>query len=233
MKVLITGYGKMGKKIHDLCKTEKIKVVDIIDHHNYENISKYSDKDVDIAFEFTTPTSFFKNVTTLISQNIKVVSGTTGWVETKEELKSLLDKHDGTILWSSNFSIFMNIFFKFSNDLAKLVNALNLSPKISIEEHHHKQKIDVPSGTALSIIESINKGVEEDLLTKDNIISYRDENSVGKHSLSLDFGNETISINHLAREREIFAAGAIEAGKWLMDKKGFFSYSDFLSDITK
>ena len=230
MKIALLGYGKMGKEIEKLSKKRGHEIVAIID----KNFSKGEISNADVSINFSTPKAAKENILNSLKLNIPVVSGTTGWLEDINTITNFCKKNNGAFLYSSNFSIGVNIFFKMSDILSKLMNEYN-DYKASIEETHHTKKIDSPSGTAITLAKKIidNSNYEswtlkenkhDELPIKVNRIGDVKGNHIIKYNSSID----TIKIEHDAKSREGFALGSIIASEWIIGKTGVFSFNDVL-----
>ena len=218
MKIAILGNGKMGKIISSIAKNRGHEIV--VTTSSKESIKYVDLKGVDVAIEFSTPESAFKNIVHAIQKGVPVVSGTTGWLNNMSKVKDLCLKKNGAFLYSSNFSIGMNIFFEANNLLTKLTK--NKKYTIDINEVHHTEKLDTPSGTALKIKQNISKliGVNAEITSK------RIDGEFGTHIVHFDSDEDQIEIIHKAKNRDGFAKGAIYASEWIVGKKGVFSLSD-------
>ncbi|MFT5619661.1 MAG: 4-hydroxy-tetrahydrodipicolinate reductase, partial [Arenicella sp.] len=158
MKILLVGYGKMGKAIEQIATEKGHEVVGKIDKDNVSIISNFNAENADVAIEFTQPKSVFANLETCLKNGIPVVSGTTGWYERKPEMEKICEENTGKLFTSSNFSVGVNVFFKINEFLAQLMN--NYSDySVEMEEIHHTQKLDAPSGTAITLAEGILKNI--------------------------------------------------------------------------
>jgi len=230
MKIALLGYGKMGKEIEKLSKKRGHEIVAIID----KNFSKGEISNADVSINFSTPKAAKENILNSLKLNIPVVSGTTGWLEDLNIITNFCKKNNGAFLYSSNFSIGVNIFFKMSDILSKLMNEYN-DYKASIEETHHTKKIDSPSGTAITLAEKIinnsnykswtlKENKQDELPIKVNRIGDVKGNHIVKYNSSID----TIKIEHDAKSREGFALGSIIASEWIIGKTGVFSFNDVL-----
>ena len=230
MKIALLGYGKMGKEIEKLSKKRGHEIVAIID----KNFSKGEISNADVSINFSTPKAAKENILNSLKLNIPVVSGTTGWLEDINTITNFCKKNNGAFLYSSNFSIGVNIFFKMSDILSKLMNEYN-NYEASIEETHHTKKIDSPSGTAITLAEKIidNSNYESwtlkenkhnELPIKVNRLGDVKGNHIVKYNSSID----TIKIEHDAKSREGFALGSIIASEWIIGKTGVFSFNDVL-----
>ncbi len=237
MRIAIVGYGKMGKAIEQLAKDAKHQISYIIDADNADEIRLISTENTDVAIEFSQPESAFANITTLINQGIKVVSGTTGWLDKYDEVVSLCEEKDGTFLYASNFSLGVNLFFKLNEWLANEMNNLE-GFNLSMEEIHHLQKKDAPSGTAITTAEKIigrhhgyTSWVNEPTAAKGviPIISLREDKVPGTHSVTYHSPLETIEVKHTAHDRKVFAQGVVKVAEWVAGQQGVLKISDFLN----
>mgnify|MGYP001423846028 FL=1 len=232
MKIAILGYGKMGKEIEKIALEEKHHIVSITDKKKL-----FGDiKDADVAINFSTPDSALENIFSALNQSIPVVSGTTGWLKDFEKVVKFTQKQNTAFLYSSNFSFGVNLFFKLNLELSKLMKK-NTDYNISIKETHHNQKIDTPSGTAISLAEDIIKNSKYndwglDQRSEKNIISIeseRKEKVHGVHEVNYNSILDNISIKHESFSRKSFAKGALVAALWIKEKKGVFGMSDVLN----
>ena len=230
MKIALLGYGKMGRTIEKLALDKGHSIVFKSTH----NSSEGDFEDAEVAIEFSSPEAAVPNISKALEAGIPIVSGTTGWQEKYSEMVNLCEKRNGSFISASNFSIGVNLFFSI-NEYAAKVMAPWKEYEVSIEEIHHLQKKDAPSGTAISIAEGILKHSdkknwkldtsEENIL---NITAKREEDVKGTHIVSYDSAIDTISFKHEAHSREGFALGAILAAEFLKDKKGIFTMKDVL-----
>jgi len=221
MKIAILGNGKMGKRIGELAKRNRDKIV-AASSSNRPAIS--IDLSVaDVAIDFSTPSSAFENISHAISSGIPVVSGTTGWLEKMKDIERLCIERNGAFLYASNFSLGMNIFFEINKKLAELMK--NHKYESKIHETHHTEKLDSPSGTAIALAEQM----ENILNTKSQITNDRINNVTGTHQITYSSSVDEIEIKHIAKNRDGFAIGAIIAAEWIIGKKGIFSMKDVLA----
>jgi len=221
MKIAILGNGKMGKRIGELAKKNGYKII-AVSSSNRPAIS--IDLSVaDVAIDFSTPSSAFENISHAIRSGIPVVSGTTGWLEKIQDIEKLCIEKNGAFLYASNFSLGMNIFFEINKKLAKLMK--NHKYKSKIHEIHHTEKLDSPSGTAITLAEQM----ENILNIKSQITTDRINNITGTHQITYDSSVDKIEIKHIAKNRDGFAMGALIAAKWIIGKKGIFSIKDILT----
>lgn len=236
MKIAIIGYGKMGKTIEALSDREDGEVVLKIGIENLTDFTKVNLEEADVAIEFSRPEAAFENIKKCIEAGLPVVSGTTGWLDKKSEIEAICKANDGAFLYASNFSVGVNIFFAVNQYLAKLMNG-HAQYDIEMEEVHHTQKLDAPSGTGITlanqIIENISrkeKWVNEAAFAENEIslISKRIDKVPGTHSIFYESPIDSIEIKHTAHSREGFAMGALMAAQWIIGKKGVFSMKDVL-----
>lgn len=241
MKIAIIGYGKMGKTIEKLALEAGHEVILKIDSRNQSSLTGENLRKADVAIEFSRPETAFENIKTCLKAGIPVVVGTTAWLDKLDEAKKLCEKTDGAFFYASNFSIGVNIFFALSRYLAGLMDD---QPQydVSMEEIHHKQKLDHPSGTAITLAEGILKNLHRKsawVASLDEpkpgisgselpIVSKRIDPAPGTHIVTWASGIDTIEISHTAHSREGFAAGALAAAEWIVGKKGSFEMKDML-----
>ena len=217
MNIALIGYGKMGQLIEQIALEKEYSISLIATSKNPINKQKISD--IDVAIDFSTPDSAYTNISQLLSKGIPVVSGTTGWLEKIEEIKKIALENETAFLYASNFSIGVNLFFELNKKLNQLMHN-HSDYKASIEEIHHTQKLDIPSGTALTLKSQISDTID--------IKSERIENVPGTHIVEYTSTIDSISITHEAHNRMGFVNGAILAAEWIVNKKGCFSMSDVL-----
>ena len=230
MKIAILGYGKMGKTVERLAGERGHTIIlKTKSDSNQINLAE-----TDVAIEFSTPDAALQNITLCLEQGIPIVSGTTGWLTHYNEIINLCVSRNGSFIYASNFSIGVNLFYNINEYVAKLMLPWT-KYNVSIEEIHHIQKKDSPSGTAISLAESIIKhseyeGWKLDEKTENNIqiSSKRIKDEKGIHCVSYVSDNDTISIKHIAHSRDGFGLGAILAAEWLQNKKGVFTMKDVL-----
>ena len=220
MNIAILGNGKMGKRISELATNRGHTIIAISSSTSPANTLDISTADV--AIDFSTPTTAFDNISHAIISGIPVISGTTAWLSKLQEANDLCLQKGGAFLYASNFSIGVNIFFELNKKLAELMKEHNYANKI--HEIHHKQKLDAPSGTAITIA----KKMDSILNTKTPITSERLEKVPGTHKITYSSEVDKIEIKHIAKNRDGFAMGAIIAAEWIIGKKGVFSIKDIL-----
>lgn len=236
MKLALIGYGKMGKAIEEIAIKRGHMVSLKIDQPNLDEFTKENMAGIDAAIEFTSPHSAFENVKKCIDFGIPVVCGSTGWTERLEEMKKYCEVNNGAFIYSSNYSIGVNIFFEVNKKLASLM-ASHDDYEVILEETHHTQKKDAPSGTAISLAEQVlehvkrkKKWVNElsDNPSDLEIISQRVDPAPGTHSVKYSSVIDNIEIIHTAHNRTGFATGAVVAAEFLKHKKGFFTMKEVL-----
>ncbi|MHA6280030.1 4-hydroxy-tetrahydrodipicolinate reductase [Salinimicrobium sp. CAU 1759] len=235
MKIALLGYGKMGKTIERLAVDRGHEIVLRITG----DIEDTDLQQADVAIDFSVPDAAFKNITTCFENQIPVVSGTTGWLKRYDEAVNLCKQKDAAFIYASNFSLGVNLFFELNKQLSQLMNKFK-EYKVSLEEIHHTQKLDAPSGTAITLAEQIIEnsskkgwkleGAEENEIP---VTAKRIENVPGTHTISYDSDVDTIKIEHIAHSRDGFALGAIIAAEWLQNKKGVYSMKDVLFNVTE
>lgn len=236
MKLLLIGYGKMGKAIDRLATEKGHEIVGRIDDANPELLETIDANLIDVAIEFSRPEAALKNITTCLNRGIKIISGTTGWLDNFEDVKRLCESKKGTFLYASNFSLGVNLFFALNKMLSKLM-AGHEHYEPSMVEIHHVQKLDAPSGTAITLAEGLlehskkknqwvnkNSNQENQLV----IISEREGTVPGTHSVTYRSQMDEIEIKHTAHTRDSFALGAILVAEWIDKKSGFLTMEDFI-----
>jgi 4-hydroxy-tetrahydrodipicolinate reductase len=238
INLAIVGYGKMGKMIESLINPAEFKLAGTYDIEN--PVKEHLKGKVDVAIEFSTPQSVIENVGFLSSKGIDVVCGTTGWYDKAGEVKKIIEKNGTGFIYASNFSVGVNIFFQLLQFTGELVNKYE-QYGIEIEETHHTQKLDKPSGTAIRIAEYLMKKINrKDTLTADkkdflanelNILSKRIENVVGNHKVIFESESDTITLEHNAKSRRGFAEGALLAAKFIHNKKGFYKFEEIFNNL--
>lgn len=240
MKVALIGYGKMGKAIEEVInetnENAERPVQEVVKKIDNEDFTADDLREADVAIEFTKPQSAYDNVMKCFEAGIPVVSGTTGWMNRIEEAKKLCEKEGQTLFYASNFSIGVNIFFEINNRLARLMNQ---QPQydLSIHEVHHTEKLDAPSGTAITLAEGILKNMERKQKWVNKapenekdlpVLSYREKDVPGIHIVNYESEFDSLEIKHTAHSRKGFATGAVKAAEWVIGKKGFFGMRDML-----
>ena len=230
MKIALLGYGKMGKTIEQIAVARGHEIVLKIDNAE----TPYDITIADVAIEFSTPNSAFANISNSLTHKVPVVAGTTGWLSQYNEAVALCKAQQTAFLYASNFSIGVNVFFALNKTLAKLMSGLK-EYEVAIEEIHHTQKLDAPSGTAITLAEGIiaetdKTGWHSDTAGENEIpiVAKRIDNTPGTHIITYNSEVDTIEIKHTAHNRNGFALGAVMAAEWIVGKQGVFTMSDVL-----
>ena len=234
MKIALIGYGKMGKTIESIALLRGHEIVLRLDVHNTEDFERLAAADV--AIEFTRPESAFDNLKRCIAAKVPVICGTTGWLQQYDTVKELCQKEDSALFYASNYSIGVNIFFEINRYLATMMNKYPMYD-IRMEETHHTQKLDAPSGTAITLANNILENIDrksnwthhtEGAADEIVITAKRIDPAPGTHIVTYDSAIDTIEISHTAHSREGFATGAVLAAEWIFGKKGVFTMKDML-----
>jgi len=237
MRIVLIGYGKMGKEIERIAIDRGHQIVSKIDIENPDDLVSLTNKEVDVAIEFSNPISAFSNIIKCIEKQIPIVCGTTGWLEKKAEVEKATRSFDSTFFYASNYSIGVNLFFKLNKHLAKLMQP-HAGYDIYTNEIHHLEKKDSPSGTAITIAEGImsqystkKKWVNNEIPSADEIAiwSQRESTKPGTHTVKYISKVDQIEVTHEAFSREGFALGAVIAAEWIIDKKGVLGMDDMLN----
>jgi 4-hydroxy-tetrahydrodipicolinate reductase len=234
MKIVLFGYGKMGKEVEKIALERGHELILRIEKNEEYDISK-----ADVAIDFSVPSAAFNNITSCFKKNIPVISGTTGWLEDYEKAVTICKKNNGSFIYASNFSIGVNLFFELNDKLSRIMNSNN-NYYPSIEEIHHTKKLDAPSGTAITIAEQTIKNsstkewclhtnrakVDKEIIP---ISSKRIKDVPGTHIVAYESEIDSIEIKHTAHNRKGFAHGAIIAAEWLINKNGVYTMKDVLN----
>jgi 4-hydroxy-tetrahydrodipicolinate reductase len=231
MKIALLGYGKMGQVIERIALERGHEIVLKKDEFNtYDGLLA-----ADVAIDFSVPSAAVANISSCFHANVPVVSGTTGWLEHYDEMEALCNEKQGGFISSSNFSLGVNIFFELNEYLAKIMAQFD-SYKVSMEEIHHTQKLDAPSGTAISLAKGVIENSNYSKWTMENpnseeihIEAKRIGDVPGTHTVTYDSTVDNIEIKHTAHNREGFALGAVIAAEWLAGKKGIYTMKDVLN----
>lgn len=240
MNIALIGYGKMGKAIASIAIKRGHQICARVDAENpIESVDLSS---ADVAIEFTAPHAVLHHIDYLLEKKIPIVVGTTGWNKELPSVKEKVSKFDGALLHASNFSIGVNLFFELNKYLAKLMSP-QADYKVQMTEIHHLQKLDAPSGTAISLADGITANhnnytswfcEEHETHNKPSknsleIVALREENVPGTHQVTYQSAIDRIVIEHEAHSREGFASGSLVAAEWLVGKKGVFTMQDVLN----
>ncbi|MEG1554199.1 MAG: 4-hydroxy-tetrahydrodipicolinate reductase [Rikenellaceae bacterium] len=236
MNVAIIGYGKMGHVIEGILLERGHKIGIIIDVNNAADFRKENFKDIDVAIEFTAPHTAYGNIIKCLEFGTPVVCGTTAWLDKYDDVVSECKKNNGTFFYSSNYSIGVNLFSKMNTYLAKMMNAFS-QYDVTMEEVHHTQKKDSPSGTAITLAEGILEGIDRKKTWVNQTTTNGDELEItsirrsvvpGTHTITWESPVDSIRIEHTAKGREGFAVGAVLAAEFIKGRKGIFTMDDLL-----
>ncbi len=236
MRIVLIGYGKMGREIERLAIGRGHEIVAKIDIDNASDLNSLTSDDADVAIEFSNPASAFSNIMTCIEKQIPVVCGTTGWLDKKQEVEAATKSYQSTFFYASNYSIGVNLFFRLNKMLANLM-APHKEYAIYTNEIHHTEKKDSPSGTAITIAEGIieayaekDKWVNNQIPASNEVAIWSQRESIkpGTHTVKYISKVDQIEMTHEAFSREGFALGAVIAAEWVKDKKGVLGMDDML-----
>lgn len=236
MKAAIIGYGKMGREIEKLLLERGHEVALIIDLENRHELDAEHLCGVDVALEFTTPATAYENLEKCLACRVPVVSGTTGWTERLKELEERCQANGGALFYASNFSLGVNLLFRLNRQLAQLMNRFG-HYEVSIEEVHHTQKKDAPSGTAITLAEGIiaeldrKTGWVNEPQVESNkiaITSVREGMIPGIHTISYESADDKLELRHEIKNRRTLAEGAVVAAEFLCGKEGVYTMDDLL-----
>ena len=239
MKIALIGYGKMGKMIEQIAQSRGHEIVSIIDIDNQQDFESDAFKCAEVAIEFTAPQAAYGNYLKAWKQDVKVVSGSTGWMkEHGDDVRRMCNEEGKTLLWASNFSIGVGIFTAVNKYLAKVMNQFP-QYDVEMEETHHVHKLDHPSGTAITLAEDIVNNMDrktawaEDTTDKQllRIDHIRRCEVPGIHTVRYDSEADLISITHDAHNRKGFALGAVLAAEWTVGKQGLLTIGDYYKDV--
>ncbi|TMM53847.1 4-hydroxy-tetrahydrodipicolinate reductase [Maribacter algarum] len=230
MKIALFGYGKMGKMIEQVAQQRGHTIVAKVDVDTID----IDFSSMDVAIDFSMPDAAFGNISNCIENNVPIISGTTGWLQNYDKAIALCNEKRGAFIYASNFSLGVNVFFELNSYLAKMMKNLE-QYEVSMEEIHHTQKLDAPSGTAITLAKGViehtnyehwklDEGKEKEI----PITSKRIGVTPGTHTVVYNSKVDTIDIKHTAHNREGFAHGAVIAAEWLVGKTGVFSMKDVL-----
>ncbi len=245
MNIMVTGFGRMGKEVEQILIQRGHNVACRIDNSgigDFTEVSLELLKDVDAVIEFALPDGMEQRINLYTEAKVPVIIGNTGWFDELEKFKNIVNTKGGTLLYGTNFSVGVHMFWKIVSEASSLINK---APEYDIMmlEYHHKMKQDSPSGTALTtaekILENCNKktkiwtdkldrSIDEDEL---HVASIRGGYIPGTHSVTLDSFADSIEVKHTARNRSGFALGAVMAAEWIIGKSGFFRVEDFFNDL--
>lgn len=238
MNVALIGYGKMGKEIEQILISRGHSVSLIIDMNNAGDLNAENLKGIDVAIEFSTPHTAYENVVKCIECRTPIVCGTTAWLDKYDSVVALCEEKKGAFFYASNYSIGVNIVFKINRELARLMNKFN-EYDVTIEEVHHTQKKDAPSGTAITLAEGVLEGLERKKNWICGTTTVADELEIaairrsvvpGIHTVTYECDADVITLNHNAKSRKGFAQGAVLAAEFLCGKTGVYTMDDLMGN---
>jgi 4-hydroxy-tetrahydrodipicolinate reductase len=227
MKLAIVGYGKMGKLIEQLAPEYGFTVALKLDEFNnasFEGITRENFAGVDAAIEFSIPSAVAENVERIAALGVNIVVGTTGWLDSADRVKSAVARSGTGLVWSPNYSVGVNVFFRLVSEAARLLQD-EANYGAWAWEIHHATKKDAPSGTLLKLVEQMKRAGYARAVS---VSSNRAGAIPGTHEIGFDSAADTITLRHSARSREGFARGALKAAQWVVGKQGFFEFSEVL-----
>lgn len=231
MKVGLIGYGKMGKAIEEILVERGHDVVLKISH----TPTPEELKDVEVAIEFSRPEYAYENLKILLESKVPTICGTTGWLDKQGIINQLTIANQTAFLYASNFSLGVNLFFELNKQLARMMNKYRHEYQVHLEEIHHTQKLDAPSGTAITIAEGIIDNTTYNAWSLEDegeqiipVVAKRIEDVPGTHIVKYKSEVDTIEISHTAHSRKGFALGAVIAAEWIWNKQGVFTMQDVL-----
>ena len=235
MKIALIGYGKMGKAIEAMAIQKGHSIIARVDTNDSPERKLLSTADV--AIEFSQPDAVVNNLKSCFEVKIPVVCGTTGWLDDRQEIEDMCVQKDGTFFYASNYSLGVNILFKVNEYLAKIMNQYS-GYEVTIDEVHHTQKKDAPSGTAITLAEAIISNIDDKTKWVNNndnanpnhlvINSFRSDPTPGTHTVKYSSPIDNIEIKHIAHSRDGFVLGALLVAEWIQGKKGILTMTDFL-----
>jgi len=227
MNLAIVGYGKMGRLVEQLAPEYGFNVrlkLDEFNNANFEGITRESFQGADVAIDFSIPTAVADNVERIAALGVNMVVGTTGWSEQADRVTAAVEKSGVGLVWSPNYSIGVNVFFRLASEAARLLKDEANYAAWGWEIHHSAKK-DAPSGTMLKLVQEMERS---GYVRPVNVSSNRAGTHAGTHELGFDSAADTITLRHTARSREGFARGALKAAQWVVGKKGFFNFEEVL-----
>ena len=231
MNIALIGYGAMGKLIRTLAEEKGHQMAAVIDEKATglspaELAEKLSG--VDVAIDFTTAEAVRRNIGAAIAAGVPLVEGTTGWNAERDEIEKLVRDANGAVVFGANFSIGVNLFYRVA-DVAAEMFAKFPEYETFIEEQHHSRKKDAPSGTALKLKDLLSRHIDKEI----GVSATRAGNIPGTHRVGFDGPFDQILLEHTARSREGFAAGALMAAGWIIGKEGFYEFTDVIDEVCR
>lgn len=251
MKAAIIGYGKMGREIEQILKERGHETALIIDTDNAAELDAAHLAEIDVAIEFTTPQTAYDNIRTCLEAGTAVVSGTTGWTDRLPELQALCRERGGAMFYASNYCLGVNLLFRLNRELAAMVERLHAAYDVRIEEIHHTQKKDAPSGTAITLAEGVignltakrtwvnyapgiecaaNRTEDPAAAAPEQLVisSVREGTEPGTHTVSYESEDDVLELRHTIKNRRTLALGAVVAAEFLCGRKGVFGMEDLM-----
>ncbi|HSS18717.1 MAG TPA: 4-hydroxy-tetrahydrodipicolinate reductase [Pyrinomonadaceae bacterium] len=231
MKIALLGYGAMGKLVASLAQTAGDEVgLTVASSSSTKDAVALADElcGHDVAVDFSVSSAVLRNIEACARAGVPLVEGTTGWLDGEAEARRAINEHNGALVFGANFSIGVNVFYRMVAQAAKLMAGLDQYQPF-MEEEHHSRKKDAPSGTALKL----KSLMSEHIKTEIPIASIRAGHIPGTHRVGFDSAADQISLTHMARSREGFAAGALLAARWIVGRKGVFEFSEVIEEISK
>ncbi len=231
MKIVLIGYGAMGKLIETLAKNKNHEIAAIVDEADADlSVEDLAEKlkSADVAIDFSIAKAVRKNVEACCLADISLVEGATGWNDELEEIKQFVGENNGSFVFGANFSIGVNLFYRVVDYASELFAKFD-DYEAFIEEQHHSRKVDAPSGTALKLKDIVAEHIKKDF----TVAATRAGNIPGTHRVGFDGNADQILLEHFARSREGFASGAILAAEWVAGRKGFWEFTEIMDEILK
>ena len=228
MRITLIGYGRMGKTVERVAREHSHEIVHTMDIDDNPMSTGFQGEWVektDVVIDFSMADAVLSNVENSVKARLPIVVGTTGWYDQLDQVQSLVENHQGACLYSSNFNVGTLILFSLAREAGKFFSRFaEFRPYIL--EMHHAQKVDAPSGTALSLLKILKESYQEDI----PVSSVRAGTLPGTHLIGFDSPVDTLTLEHTVRSRDGFAVGALFAGKWIQDRKGFYEFQDIIFD---
>ena len=224
MNIALIGYGKMGRLVEQLAPAEIKLKLDEFNNAAYEGITRENFHGIDVAIDFSIPAAAVENIERISAMGVNIVVGTTGWFEHLDRVRSVIEKNGTALVWSPNFSIGVNVFFRLVSEAARLLSNESAYEAWAYEIHHSAKK-DAPSGTLWKLVEEMKAAGYS---RKIDASANRAGAHPGTHEIGFDSAADTITLRHVARSREGFAQGALRAAKWVVGKKGFYEFSEIV-----
>ncbi|HEX6280347.1 MAG TPA: dihydrodipicolinate reductase C-terminal domain-containing protein [Pyrinomonadaceae bacterium] len=231
MKIALIGYGAMGKLIRELAEDKGHLIVAVVDETDAgASALQLAEKlgGADVAIDFTTASAVRRNVEAAVAAGVPLVEGTTGWNAERDAIETLVRDGNGAFVFGANFSIGVNLFYRVADFAAEILSKFP-EYEAFIEEQHHSRKKDAPSGTALKLKDVVSRHIDKEI----GVSATRAGNIPGTHRVGFDGPFDQILLEHTARSREGFAAGALMAAQWIAGKKGFYEFTDVIDEVCR